>query len=384
MKESIRQFKNNDDLIKELESRNLIFPDSKSKERFKDYLKQYGYFSFVKKLSNPLMYKDIERKFYKEEFTSNNLRYLFDIDRNNSIVIFKYFRSIEFLLNSSILKIIAKKLNKELNCPYIAIMSGEFIDDLFPNIDKKIPLFKKKEKSTYLNLYDDLFKNFNNEDFDCYEAIEKNLNEESDDIKKIINNGWFKKHINDELKRKKRKPKNNWEYLDIFSIFQILSFSQLMRIYDYLSISSQNDVNKEFCNDLKHKNKHAKLSSESFKELINILANLRNILMHNGYLTKFSYKINDEKILKEFKTYFEIDIDSSKNTIRLKEIIQIMEAIINIKGFMLKEINELTQNKLKNRTRDRTDKISQLIFEIIKQESGIEIDIELKQNAIKN
>lgn len=151
-----------------------------------------------------------------------------------------------------------------------------------------------------------------------------------------------------------------------------------MRIYDYLSISSQNDVNKEFCNDLKHKNKYAKLSSESFKELINILANLRNILMHNGYLTKFSYEIKEEKILKEFKTYFEIDVDSSQNIIRLKEIIQIMEAIINIKGIMFKEINELAQNKLKNRSQDRTDKVSQLIFEIIKQESGIEIDIELK------
>lgn len=377
MKESIRQFKNIDDLIKELENRKLIFPDDESKEKFKDYLRQYGYFSCVKKISNHLMYDDVENKFYKEEFTSNNLRYLFDIDRNNSIIIFKYFRNIEFLLNSSILKIVARKLNKGIGCPYIAAMSSELIDDLFPNVDKKIPTFKKREKGTYLNLYDDLFKNFNNKDFDCNDAIEKNNLQENDEIKTIIKNGWFKNNIDIELRKARRNSKKKWEYLDIFSLFQILSFSQLIRIYDYLSISNQNSVSKEFCNNLKHKNKHNKFSNESFKELINIFANLRNILMHNGYLTKFSYEIKDEKILKEFKVYFDIDFDSSQNIIRLKEVIQIMENLINIKGLMFKEINDLAQNKLKNRSQNRSDKVSKLIFDIIKEESGIEIDIEL-------
>lgn len=146
-------------------------------------------FLVLKKISNHLMYDDVENKFYKEEFTSNNLRYLFDIDRNNSIIIFKYFRNIEFLLNSSILKIVARKLNKGIGCPYIAAMSSELIDDLFPNVDKKIPTFKKREKGTYLNLYDDLFKNFNNKDFDCNDAIEKNNLQENDEIKTIIKNG---------------------------------------------------------------------------------------------------------------------------------------------------------------------------------------------------
>ncbi len=49
MKESIRQFKNIDDLIKELENRKLIFPDDESKEKFKDYLRQYVTFLVLKK-----------------------------------------------------------------------------------------------------------------------------------------------------------------------------------------------------------------------------------------------------------------------------------------------------------------------------------------------
>ena len=100
MIQSIRQYKNNDELINDLENnKKLVFVNPEAKEIFKDYLKHYGYFAFVKQYSNPLMYQDNNYKIFKKEFTSNNLRYLFDIDRNNSIVIFKYFRSVEFLLN---------------------------------------------------------------------------------------------------------------------------------------------------------------------------------------------------------------------------------------------------------------------------------------------
>ena len=146
MSESIRKFKNNDELIKELENRSLVFPDEESKKIFKSYLTQYGYFSFVKKMSHDLMYSDIEQKIFKKEFTSNNLRYLFDIDRNISSIIFKYFRNIEFLLNSSLLKIVAKKINKNAKCPYIAALDGEGLRDVFPKIDEEIPKFKKYYK----------------------------------------------------------------------------------------------------------------------------------------------------------------------------------------------------------------------------------------------
>ena len=83
---SIKKYKNNDELIKDLENRKLVFVNQEAKIIFKDYLKHYGYFAFVKQYSNSLMYQDIDQKIFKEEFTSNNLRYLFDIDRNNSIV----------------------------------------------------------------------------------------------------------------------------------------------------------------------------------------------------------------------------------------------------------------------------------------------------------
>ncbi|MBD5423342.1 MAG: Abi family protein [Mycoplasma sp.] len=373
MKESIKQFKNVDELIKELESRKLVFPDEDSKKIFKAYLKNYGYFSFVKKMSNDLMYSDVENKIFKEEFTSNNLRYLFDIDRNNSVVIFKYFRNIEFLLNSSMLKVIAKQLNKIVKCPYIAAIDSNSIDKIFPNIDKKIPNFKKWEKSTFINFYEDLFKNFNNKDFDCYEVIEQNMKEEDESIKELIDNGWFKEFINNLFIKNKRRTRRNWEYLDIFSLFQTLTFSQLLRIFSYLSISLQNEIIMEFFSEYKHENKYLKLKADSFNDLLTMFSDLRNILMHNGCLTKFNYTIESNDIKDNFEKYFNISINSH-NSIRLNEMIIVMESIINIKGRMFDEIKESWENKIKNRSLNRTDKISKIVSEIIENESGIKLE----------
>ena len=364
MSESIRKFKNNDELIKELENRSLIFPDEESKKIFKSYLIQYGYFSFVKKMSHDLMYSDIEQKIFKKEFTSNNLRYLFDIDRNISVIIFKYFRNIEFLLNSSLLKVIAKKINKNAKCPYIAALDAQGLTELFPKIDNEMPKFKKHYKDTHANFYEDIFKNFNNIDFDCREAIKENENKENDEIKNLIEKGWFKDFIN---KNKQIKSKTKWEYLDIFSLFQTLTFSQLLRIFSYLSTSSKNEVIKEFFNDFKPSNKHLKLKEEEFEKLINYFSDLRNVLMHNGSLIKINFKIDQEN-KESFEKYFNIQIPS--NEIKLNDIVQIMESIINIKDTILKEIEESITKKIENRTQ-RSDQISNLIFEIIEKEARI-------------
>lgn len=371
MSGSIRKFKNNDELIKELENRSLVFPDEESKKIFKSYLTQYGYFSFVKKMSHDLMYSDIEQKIFKKEFTSNNLRYLFDIDRNISAIIFKYFRNIEFLLNSSLLKIVAKKINKNAKCPYIAALDGEGLRDVFPEMDNEMPKFKQLHKNTYVNFHEDIFKNFNNIDFDCREAIKENENKENDEIKNLIEKGWFKDFINKNFINNKnkqiKKPKEKWEYLDIFSLFQTLTFSQLLRIFSYLSTSSKNEVIKEFFNDFKPSNKHLKLKEEEFKKLINYFSDLRNVLMHNGSLIKINFKIDQEN-KESFEKYFNIQIPS--NEIKLNDIVQIMESIINIKDKILKEIEESITEKIENRTQ-RSDQISNLIFEIIEKEARI-------------
>lgn len=373
---SIRQYKNNDELIKELESRNLIFVDQDAKNKFKEYLKCYGYFSFIKQYSNPLMYEDVENKVYKKEFTSNNLRYLFDIDRNNSVVIFKYFRSIEFLLNSSILKVVAKKVDKLAQCPYLAAISAEDFNELFPNLDQKIPSFKKFTKNNYENFYEDLFKNFNNRNFDSKDIIRKNKIEENDKVQSLINEGWFKKTINDYSKKHKIKIINDWEYLDIFSLFQILSFSQLIRIFSYLSQTLQNEVIKEFCNNFQPFKKHDKLKSETFKVLIQIFASLRNILMHNGCLVKFKhiiYENESEKIINNLSSYFNLNLDANSN-IRLKEVIEIMELIIGIKGVMFNEINNMFTIKFAKISPAKKEEFSQLVLDIIENESGIKIE----------
>lgn len=369
MPESIKKFKNHDEIIKDLELRKLIFSNSKSKEIFKTYLSQYGYYAFVKKMSNDLMYFDLETKEYKEEFTSNNLRYLFDIDRNISVIIFKFFRSIEFLLNSSLLKVVSKKLNKIVKCPYLFALSSKEFFEIFKEINNEIKLDKKENKNVLVHFYKDIFKNFWNDDFNSNEAALFNKENEKDEIKKIIQNSKLKESI----EKNNKKIIKNSEYLDIFSLFQILSFSQLIRIYSYLPITSKNEVVTNFFVDYKPSNKYLKLNEKSFKVLINAFSKLRNILMHNGCIIKFEYEINEEEIKENLEEYFNLTFSAS--SMKLNEIILIMESIINIKEKMFNEIKEGIKNKFKNKS-DRSDNVSKLIFEIIKVESGIEINFD--------
>lgn len=368
MIKSIKKFKNNDEIIKDLELRKLVFSDLESKQIFKTYLSQYGYFSFVKVMSNDLMYSDIENKIYKKEFTSNNLRYLFDIDRNISVIIFKFFRSIEFLLNSSLLKIISKKIDKYAKCPYIAALSSEDFFELFPYINEEIKIQKKPNKNICINLWSDIYKNLWSDDYYCKEAIEKNKNNEDNEIKQLIQKGWFKQSITGIHPS---AQKSDWEYLDIFSLFQILSFSQLKRLYSYLSISSKKEVVRGFFIDYNPGSKYLKLNEKSFTVLINTFSKLRNILMHNGCLIKFSFEIPENEVKEELEKYFKIEIPDS--VIKLNEIIAIMEVIIK-KDLIYNEIKDSIKNKFKSRTQ-RPDKISPLILDIIENDSRIKIDL---------
>lgn len=365
MLESIRKFKNNDELIKELESKKLVFPDNNSKQIFKTYLSQYGYYAFIKKMSNDLMFENLDPKEYKKEFTSNNLRYLFDIDRNISVIIFKFFRNIEFLLNSSLLKVISKKLNKIAKCPYLFALSSNEFFEIFKEINNEIKFDKRETKNSLAFFYNDIFKNFWNDDFNSNEAALFNKENENDEIKKIIQSSKLKESI-----EKNKKIINNSEYLDIFSLFQTLSFSQLKRLYSYLPITSRNKVVTNFFIDYKPSNKYFKLIENSFYVLINAFSKLRNILMHNGCLIKFEYEIKDEKIKENLEKYFNLSFSSS--IMKLNEIILIMESIINIKEKIFDEIKESIKNKFKNKSK-RNDKVSKIIFEIIENESRIKI-----------
>lgn len=269
------------------------------------------------------------------------------------------------------MKVVAKKINKHAKCPYIAALNNEAIIDIWPNIDKNLPKFKKLTKSNLLNFFDDLFKNINNVDFDCHKAIEENIKLEKNEIKDIIENGWFKNHINNQ---NQKKMKIKWEYLDIFSLFQSLSFSQLIRVFSHLSTSLKNEVIKIFFNYYENKNKYIKLKEDTFLKLINIFSDLRNILMHNGCLIKFSADVSeDEK--NEMEKYFNIVI--KENKIKLKNIIDIIHLVVNLDNNLIKEIKESINYKFNNRTK-RPDKISTLIFEIIENETDLS-----KENLIK-
>lgn len=121
-----------------------------------------------------------------------------------------------------------------------------------------------------------------------------------------------------------------------------------------------------------------KLKEEAFANLIKMFSSLRNVLMHNGCLIKFSFNL-DEATKKEFEKYFNFSISSTN--IKLNDVIFIMESIIDIKNKIFAEINESIENKFKNRI-DKPDKVSKIIFDIIEQESSIKIKYDLIKDKL--
>ena len=139
---SIREYLSVDEIINLLENEKGLYFDNKvSKDKFKLYLIQYNYNFFVKGLKHKLMFD--EKGKYKKEFDSNQVRYLFDIDRRISTIIFKYFKSFELLLNNAITSILSKEINRITGVPYIAALSKNEFLEIFENYTQ---VYKQQKK----------------------------------------------------------------------------------------------------------------------------------------------------------------------------------------------------------------------------------------------
>ncbi|MDE5767475.1 MAG: Abi family protein, partial [Malacoplasma sp.] len=168
--QSIRKYLFVDEIISLLENEKGLFFDSKlSKEKFKLYLVQYNYNFFVKGLKHKLMFDEKGR--YKKEFDSNQVRYLFDIDRRISTIVFKYFKSFELLLNNAITSILSKEINRITGAPYIATLSKNEFLEIFENYTQ---VYKQQKKinsndfminQNFIGLVGEFFKNYSSVDF---------------------------------------------------------------------------------------------------------------------------------------------------------------------------------------------------------------------------
>ena len=379
---SIRRYLNPEQQLDLLANeKKLVFVDKESKDIFLEYLKLYGYYSLIKKTYHPLMFKIDSKnptsKIYKEEFSSNNLRYLFDIDRNISTIIYKYFRSIEFLINTSLSKVLSKKINELTKCPYIAAISEKDFDIIFSNINKKIATSKKRNNNLVLNVFLELFKNYRQDDISLEEIAKENRDRENVLILDKIKKGWLFNSIKNS-RNYNIKHYGSWELIDIYSIMETLNFQQLYRITSYLSKSLKNELMHQCISKVNKKNK---LVAEDFELLLLILSKVRNLFSHNGFLLAFNFQ-SDERTIKSLNAIIKFfNLDVRDQTLKLNDIILIMEKLIGIESKIINEVYCSIETKLVNRTQ-RQDKISCLLFDIIHDFSSIKINDEIKNKII--
>lgn len=364
---SINKFLTIDEQIEKLKNNNkLIFPNEKSIEIFKIYLNDYGYYNVVKNNCHPKMFEEnINNKIYFENFSSNNLRYLFDINRIISGIFYKYFRGLELKLNSSTITSIAKKLDKLEQCPYIASLGQKNFEIIFENAINNLSYFKKRKESVSRNIFNILFNSLQFNDNLIKTECNKVKNSESNHILKKIKNGWFYKENS-----KVEKSFSNWEYVNIFALSNTLLFSQLKRIFNLLSNEIQNEIIWKFLNK-------KKITIKCFEIIITILVDIRNNLSHNGNLLNYNIKLNelsdDRDANEEFTKLFGL---KSEN-INLVELIKISEYVLNVnkendqKIKIKKEIEEAIVKKISyskaNINKKYNDEISTILIDILNE-----------------
>ena len=358
--DSINKFLNIDDQLKKLENKKLVFTDQNSKNIFKSYLQDYNYSNFVLGLKNKLMFNP--DKTYKKEFTSNNLRYLFDIDRNISTIIWKYFKSFELNLNSSIFKVLAEVIQQKTNTPYLACLSEKEFDEIFNNLNTII--YYEEKATIKKNMFiQEFFKNYDmNEWFD--DVAQKNLDSENDKIINKIKNSW----IATKAKGVPRK-KRNWIYLQIFVLCSCFSFSQLIKFFKAVNKELQQKIISNFTKNIKSFN-NSKITIESMIELLDIMSKYRNALAHNGNIMKFKIDVKENSSLFNiFKIRKNV---LCKNKFHLNELIRIIEITIGLKEKnIFNEIKNSIQQKIN--TSNKKNEISILLLEIIENETNLKI-----------
>ncbi|MEG2245441.1 MAG: Abi family protein [Malacoplasma sp.] len=360
-------FLNIDEQVKKLENEKKLVIVDGSKEIFKEYLKSYGYNHVVKSLKHKLMYSDDECKIFKPEFTSNNLRYLLDIDRNISVTFWKYFRFIEMLMNSTIVKVLYKYIDAQTKTPYICLLSKMQIDEVFDVLkdDSKNSRYKK---SSYFEFFEYMTQFSSSSNW----LVEKaKINEKK--MEKIHKNKIDNFFIFSESKKDVENSK--WQYLEIFNVSYSWTFSFCVHCFEKFSTKYKNEIIANFFEGYKPKNKNIKLTSEDFSLLLKILTSFRNKLAHNETILDFKGTYNNCDLTKIFN-YFDIENFSNPKVFYLKDILAIFEKIIN-KHTIKDEIEKLISDKLTSKT-ERKDNISKLLFDIIEDFSKIEFSEETK------
>lgn len=356
---SINKYLTIDEQIKNLRDKGLKFDSDKSLEEFKEYLLQYNYTILIKIYGFEEMYT-IDGKY--NNITSNDIRYLFDLDRNISVILWKYMKGIELHFNSAVGSVLTKEVTKLCGGPYLGLINNENFNKIFETAkevySQKAFFNKDKHKSDIkIMLYNDIYHNIRIAN-SYLDINKKNYDKEPMTIINSINtnikNNYLQAHIED------------FSYIQIQLLCTTWSLSSLLKIFKTLNKDIQNNIIKEvfkFINNKKHK---PKIKYDDFVEIINILSLFRNRLAHNEKIIDYTFSIMSQDLSKNLEKIFidKVNIEAENN--KLSILIILIEEIRGMKrNKITDEIKRAIEFKKENSNNEVSDFVINLIYKYI-------------------
>ena len=284
----MKEYKNNEELIEYLVSKNVIIND---KEKALKIIEKYSYYSIIN--GYKIVFKDEDNN-YKPNVSFEEIFALYEFDKNIKAIFLKFTLEIEIIVKSLMANIIAEKYGIE----------------------------------EYLKL-----ENFNeNADEDFIKKLIESVNKEIDDN---YNKHSAIKHYKDE-----------YNFVPPFVLTKILTFGAISRYYGLLKQTDRQSVSKFFKlsdkllkqilidltmvrNICAHSDRLFCFRSKFYIAFKNIEKNYkRNENSTNLYMIiKCMQVMLDEEKSKEFETLFNIEVDKLKeklNSININDILRIM------------------------------------------------------------
>ncbi|MGL5591150.1 MAG: Abi family protein [Mycoplasmoidaceae bacterium] len=351
---SINKILSIEEQIEKLKKSGLKFVDEDSEKKFIVYLTEYNYEILINGYWFDEFYQD-DKKTFSKDVSSNDIRYIFDIDRNISSIIWKYFKGIELHFNSIITNTLCEIFEKNLDGPYVALLDEKSVKEIFGyyKTNKKNCTNSEGIKEAFLrNAYREKW-------FDNLEIKNRNLEDE-----KII------KKIDSVSKTKKTEKVAKHSLVHLKALSSSWTFSQVKQIYKWMSDDYKNIVINNFFKDIKI-DKHINLKKErlALKELLEKFSDFRNALAHNHKIIDWKLVIKNDELAKNFSliTNEKISKNQSYNISYIIKMVQSIEKMENDK--ILKEIEAYINEKNKN----LKYKISEITKNIIKNNLSIEM-----------
>ncbi|MGL4647726.1 MAG: Abi family protein [Mycoplasmoidaceae bacterium] len=336
-----------DEQINLLKDKGLKFNSKTSLDIFKQYLEMYNYETIINKYRIKDFYQEDGQHFIVD-LSSDDLRYLFDIDRTISSILWKYFKGIEFNFHSSLTMHLTSAFEQYLKYPYSSLLDEASAKIIFSNyVSKK---YEKNFIPDYIEI-EKYFLKFVGRDKNLLRINIENLKNEDRDVIDAINLKTADWARNSHLKK--------YAYVHLWALASSWTFSSLLWIYKALNDQIQFEIKNDFFKHLG--NKAFDIDVHSFLELIEIFSDIRNKLAHNVKILDLQISINSDVLIDNINRIHKLNVVKNSKC-GIDVVIKILEDILGIKENKIEnEIKHYIATKINN-SKKSNDKLIKAII----------------------